>query len=84
MPHDKEYVIRLNGFDLGQLLDGLEVRATAWRNTATYMTTGEAPTADFVAEECTDAEEAKRLADHYDRIIAEVLKQKSEQDRPWP
>jgi hypothetical protein len=29
MPHDKEYVIRLNGFDLGQLIDGLEVRATA-------------------------------------------------------
>jgi len=36
MSQDKEYVIRLSGFDFGQLLDGLEVRATAWRNTANY------------------------------------------------
>lgn len=51
MPHDKEYVIRLNGLDLGQLIDGLEARATAWRLTATYLETGEAPDG-FVVEEC--------------------------------
>lgn len=78
---DKEYVIRLKAFDLGQLLDGLETRADAWRNTATYMSTGEAPTEDFIAEECTDAEEAERLAEHYERIIATVMKQQSDQDR---
>jgi hypothetical protein len=77
---DKEYVIRLTDFDLGQLLDGLEVRANAWRNTATYLSTGETPTNDFSAEECTDAEEAEKLADHYDRIIAKVLEQKALQD----
>ena len=81
MQADKEYVIRLNAFDLGQLLDGLEARACAWRNTATYMSTGEAPTEDFIAEECTDAEEAERLAEHYERIITTVMKQRSEQDR---
>ncbi len=37
MPIDKEYIIRLNGFDLGQLLDGLEVRARAWRDTSFYI-----------------------------------------------
>ena len=81
MPIDKEYVIRLNGLDLGQAIDGLEYRATAWRNTATYLTTGEAPTMDFVAEECSDAEEAQRLADHYDRIIKQVLEQQAQQDQ---
>jgi len=78
---DKEYVIRLNSFDLGQLIDGLDARATAWRNTATYLTIGEAPTTDFVAEECTGAEEAQKLADHYDRIIAHVVEQQTKQDR---
>ena len=44
MPTEKEYVIRLSGFDLGQLLDDLEARAVAWRNTATYLTTGQVRT----------------------------------------
>lgn len=48
MPHDKEYVIRLNGLDLGQVIDGLEARATAWRLTATYLETGEVFNPDFV------------------------------------
>jgi hypothetical protein len=81
MHNAKEYVIRLTAFDLGQLIDGLEVRARAWRDTATYLQTGEAPSWDFVTEECSDAEEATRLADHYDRIIHSLLEQKAEQDR---
>ena len=81
MPIDKEYVIRLNGLDLGQLVDVLETRANVWRITATYLTTGEAPTMDFVAEECTDAEEAEKLADHYQRILAQVLEQQAHQNR---
>lgn len=79
MQHDKEYVIRLNGFDLGQLLDGLEVRSRVWRDTATYLETGEMPSSDFVVEECTDAKEALQLAEHYERIIAAVLEQKTAQ-----
>ena len=81
MNTDKEYVIRLNGLDLGQLLDGLETRANAWRNTANYLNTGEAPTDDFIAEECADPEEAQKLANHYDRIIAQLLEQQAHQDR---
>lgn len=80
MPHDKEYVIRLNGFDLGQLIDGLEVRARAWRDTARYLETGELPSSDFIMEDCTDAHEARKLANHYERIIAQVLEQQSQQD----
>jgi hypothetical protein len=80
MYNDKEYVIRLNAFDLGQLMDGVEVRARAWRDTATYLRTGEAPSADFVMEECRDAEEAERLAAHYERILDRILAQQKEQD----
>lgn len=81
MQHDKEYVIRLNGFDLGQSLDGLEVRATAWRDTASYLETGEMPSPDFVIEDCTDVEEARQLAAHYDRIIAKILVQRAHQEQ---
>lgn len=73
MHNDKEYVIRLNAFDLGQLLDGLEVRYTAWRDTAAYLRSGEMPHADFVAEECHDPEEAEKLAAHYARIMDSLL-----------
>ncbi|MBK8228053.1 MAG: hypothetical protein IPK70_12885 [Flavobacteriales bacterium] len=79
MAHDKEYVIRLNGLDLGQLIDGLEARATAWRLTATYLGTGEAPDG-FVIEECDDAGEAWRIAEHYKSIIHQLVMQKAVQD----
>jgi len=79
MEHDKEYVIRLSGFDLGQVIDGLEVRANAWRLTAEYLETGAEPDS-LVIEECDDADEARRLVEHYERIISDVLKQKTEQD----
>ena len=79
MPHDKEYVIRLNGLDLGQLIDGLEARATAWRLTATYLETGDAPDG-FGIEECSDSEEARRIAEHYRSIIDQLVMQKAVQD----
>jgi hypothetical protein len=80
MPHDKEYVIRLNSLDLGQLIDGLEARADAWRLTAVYLETGEAPDG-FMIEECEDAEEARRIAEHYDRILDAVTQQQAQQDQ---
>lgn len=77
---EKEYVIRLSAFDLGQLIDGLEVRYTAWRDTAAYLSSGEMPHAEFVAEECHDLEEAEKLAAHYERIMDSLLEQQREQD----
>lgn len=74
MNHNKEYVIRLNGLDIGQVIDGLEVRADAWRMTANYLKTGEAPEG-FVIEECDDAEEARKLEGHYRRIIGTLMEQ---------
>ena len=78
MQHDKEYVIRVNGLDIGQLIDGLEARANAWRLTAGYLVTGSAPDG-FVIEECDDSEEAQRIADHDQRIIETVIEQQASQ-----
>lgn len=81
MHNDKEYVIHLSAFDLGQLIDGLEVRLRAWRDTAVYLRNGEMPHAYFVAEECHDPEEAEKLAAHYERIMDSLLTQQRAQDK---
>ncbi len=70
----KTYLIRLEENDLGQLLDGLEVRAEAWEKTAAYHRSGESPP-DFIVEECNDAGEAERISAHYRSIIAKVREQ---------
>lgn len=74
----KKYHIELSALDLGQLLDGLEARAAAWEKTASYHRTGESP-ADFMVEECSDAEEADRIAAHYRSIIAQIFEQREAQ-----
>jgi hypothetical protein len=74
----KTYRIELEELDLGQLLDGLEVRADAWEKTANYHRTGKSP-ADFIVEECTDASEAERIAGHYRSIISKIQEQREAQ-----
>ncbi len=66
------YTIRLEENDLGQLLHGLCSRSESWHNTAEYFESGYNPREDFIIEECTDAEEARAIANHYDRIIATI------------
>ena len=74
----KNYRIELDALDLGQLLDGLEARAEAWKKTANYHRMGVSPP-DFIVEECNDADEADNIAGHYRSIIAKVRKQQEEQ-----
>lgn len=74
----RKYKIELNDLDLGQVLDGLEVRAHAWEQTANYYRTGESPL-DAIIEECRDAEEAEKIAAHYRSIISEIRKQREAQ-----
>lgn len=74
----KKYRIELEVNDLGQLLDGLEIRAEAWEKTADYYRTGELPP-DFIVEECTNEHEAKSTAKHHRSIIAKIRKQQEEQ-----
>lgn len=73
----KSYRIELNDLDLGQILDGLEIRAEAWERTAAYHQTGESQP-DFIVEECSDAHEAEGIAKHYRSIIAKIRKQMEE------
>jgi hypothetical protein len=75
----KTFQITLEDFDLGQLLDGLNARAEAWRKTADYMGTGELPKEFFVCEECNDADEARKMAEYYERIISNIETQIEQQ-----
>lgn len=72
----KRYRIELDDNDLGQLLDGLEARAEAWEKTADYLRTDEMPEGElFLIEECSDAEEADGIAEHYRSIIRKIRNQ---------
>ena len=75
----KMFRIELESLDLGQVVDGLEVRAKQWEDTARWMRNGESPDEFFMPEECRDAEEAEKIARHYRSIIAEIGKQQDEQ-----
>lgn len=71
----KTYTLRLDENDLGQLLDGLRDRSESWHKTAEYLESDDGLGDGFVIEECNDAEEARAIAAHYDRIIASIERQ---------
>jgi hypothetical protein len=75
----KEFHIRLDGFDLGQILDGLRCRQESWANTAIYLRDDYFPDDSFACEECSNADEAQNIADHYQRIINAIERQVDEQ-----
>jgi len=75
----KEFHLRLDGFDLGQILDGLRCRQESWANTAIYLRDDYFPDESFLCEECSDAVEAQKIADHYQRIISAIERQIEEQ-----
>jgi hypothetical protein len=68
------YTIQLDRLDLGQLLDGLELRAESWERTAEYLRSGHVD-GDYLVEECTKPEEADSIAAHYRAIIASIRKE---------
>jgi hypothetical protein len=74
----RKFRIELDELDLGQILDGLEVRAEVWEKTAAYYRTGESPSGVLV-EECRDAEEAEKIVTHYRSIIAKIREQREAQ-----
>ena len=76
----KHYRIELDEHDLGQLLDGLEIRAESWRRTAEYLRTEEMPDGEFfIIEECSDEEEADGLAARYEGIVQNIKGQMEKQ-----
>jgi hypothetical protein len=71
----KSFQIHLESNDLGQLLDGIRARADAWLKTAEYLKGGQVADGSFVCEECSDPQEAKSIAQHYERIITQIEQQ---------
>jgi hypothetical protein len=66
--------LTLDDIDVGQMLEGLPERMADWRYTAKCLRGGPVdPDRNFL--ECSDAREAKSIADHYQRIIREVTRQ---------
>ncbi len=77
----KIFLIRFERNDLGQLLDGLRQRLESWVETAAYMKSGYAERDDFIIEDCRDADEALAIAAHYNRLIATIQQQITEQEK---
>ncbi len=75
----KEFQIKIDDLDLGQLLDGLRSRYESWTNTAIFLRDDYFPDDAFVCEECSDPDEAERIADHYERIIRSIEQQIDQQ-----
>ena len=70
------YQITLDDLEIGQILDGLEIRAESWERTAEFLRT-EKISADelFIVEECSKPEEADQIAELYRSIIAKIRRQ---------
>jgi hypothetical protein len=75
----KEFQLTLSADDVGQLLDGLRLRAEVWAKTADYLESGFNADESFVCEECSDPHEARRIAQHYEKIITNIEAQVTEQ-----
>lgn len=73
------FTILLSSQDLGQLVDGLRTRAEAWTKTAEYLETGHTADDSFVCEECSDPNEAKSIAAHYQSITGQIEQQVQKQ-----
>ena len=72
----KTYRIELDSLDLGQILDGLELRVQSWERTAEYLRTETMPAGEFfIVEECSKPEEADGIAAHYRSIIETIRRQ---------
>jgi hypothetical protein len=66
--------LSLPALDVGQILDALQIRMEAWSYTADYLKTGRI-TESYPIEECSDVDEAQRLADYYASIIKSIEEQ---------
>ena len=75
----KIYFLRLDDNDLGQIVEGLQVREESWRRTADYFRSGYNPDASFVIEECNGEYEANQMALFYARILRNLERQRDEQ-----
>ena len=72
----KDCTFTLNENDVGQLLDGLAIRAESWEKTADYLRDGSMPEGNiFIIEDCNEPTEADAIAEHYRSIITKIERQ---------
>ena len=73
------YQITLDDLEVGQIIDGLEIRAESWERTAEYLRTQKMPDGEFFAiEECSKPEEADSIANIYRSIVSKIRSQTEE------
>ena len=75
----KQIRISLDSLDVGQLLDGLRERAESWQKTAEFLESGYVADDSFICEECSDANEATQVAEHYHSLVVSIERQVDEQ-----
>ena len=78
---EESVTLKLSRLDVGQVMDGLQVRLEAWRGTQMYFESGFPPSPDFMIEDASDAEEAEQIADHYERILSTIREQVNAQTK---
>ena len=66
--------LSLPALDVGQILDALNIRMEKWAYTADHLRTGRIAES-YPIEECSDSDEAQRLADCYASIIRSIEEQ---------
>ena len=76
----RKYRIELDEYDLRLLLNGLEIRAGSWGSNARYLRAGDMSNGKlFMIEECSDEDEAERMAATYGGIIGKLVAQRDSQ-----
>lgn len=76
----KDYTFTLNGNEVGQLLDGLSIRAELWERTSDCLRSGSMPKGEFfLIEDCSDPSEAEAIAEDYRVIIRKIGSQMESQ-----
>jgi len=71
---DENVTLTLSKPDVAQILDALYQRLDTWKYTEQYLQTGYADES-YCIEECSEAEEAHRIAECYGKIINSIDQQ---------
>ena len=73
--------IKLPKLFVGQMLDGLRIRAESWERTKIYLSDGVIDPDDPYVEECNDETEAGQIEAFYREIIKEIETQLDAQSK---
>ena len=69
---DEFVTLKLPKLFVGQMLDGLRIRAESWERTKIYLSDGIIDSDDPYIEECNDETEARQIETLYREIIKEI------------